>query len=95
MLGGFVYSKLKSGLVQKQALAVVLNWAAQVTTTSNRLIIRECALRSSSKSPILGAFAQEERSQLLQQLLDDDAKPADAQGDMSDSSKGSGNGSNS
>jgi hypothetical protein len=27
MLGRFVYSKLKSGLVQKLALAVVLNWA--------------------------------------------------------------------
>jgi hypothetical protein len=52
-------------------------------------------LRSLSKSFVLGAFAQEERSQLLQLLLDDDAKPADAQGDSSDSSKGSGNGSNS
>jgi hypothetical protein len=52
-------------------------------------------LRSLSKSLVLGAFAQEKRSQLLQLLLDDDAKPADAQGDSSDSSKGSGNGSNS
>jgi hypothetical protein len=48
-----------------------------------------------SKSLVLGAFAQEERSQLLQLLLDDDAKPTDAQGDRNDSSKGSGNGSNS
>jgi hypothetical protein len=31
----------------------------------------------------------------MQLLLDDDAKPADAKGDSSDSSKGSGNGSNS
>jgi hypothetical protein len=52
-------------------------------------------LRSSSKSLVLGVFAQEERSQLLQLLLDDAAKAADAQGDSSDSSKGSGNGSNS
>jgi hypothetical protein len=50
MLGRFVYSKLKSGLAQKLALAVVLN----------RLIIRACALRSLSKSLVLGAFAQEE-----------------------------------
>jgi hypothetical protein len=28
MLGRFVYSKSKSGPVQKLALAVVLNWAA-------------------------------------------------------------------
>jgi hypothetical protein len=41
----FVYRKVKSGLVQKLALAVVLNWAALVTMTSNRLIIRACALR--------------------------------------------------
>jgi hypothetical protein len=95
VLGRFVYSKLKSGLVQKLALAVVLNWAALVTITSNRLIIQACALRSLSKSLVLGAFAPEERSKLLQLLLDDDAKPADAQGDSSDSSKGSGNGSNS
>jgi hypothetical protein len=74
---------------------VVLNWAALVTITSNRLNIRACALRSLSKSAVRGAFAQEERSQLLQLLLDDDAKPADAQGDSSDSGKGSGNGSNS
>jgi hypothetical protein len=40
MLERFVYSKLQSGLVQKLALAVVLNWAAQVTMTSNRLVIR-------------------------------------------------------
>jgi hypothetical protein len=52
-------------------------------------------LRSLSKSLVLGAFAQEERSLLLKLLLDDDATPADAQGDSSDSSKGSGNGSNS
>jgi hypothetical protein len=95
MLGRFVYSKLKSGLVQKLAIAVVLNWAAQVTMTSNRLITHACALRSKSKSLVLGAFAQEERSQLLQLLLDDNAKAADAQGDSSDSSKGGGNGSNS
>jgi hypothetical protein len=62
MLGKFVYSKVKSGLVQKLALAAVLNWAALVTMTSNRLIIRACALRSLSKSLVLGAFAQEERS---------------------------------
>jgi hypothetical protein len=74
---------------------VVLNWAAQVTMASNHLIIQTCALRSLSKSLVLGAFAQEERSQLLQLLLHDDAKPADAQGDISDSSKGTGNGSNS
>jgi hypothetical protein len=95
MLERFVYSKLKSGLVQKLALVVVLNWAAQVTMTSNRLIIRACALRNFSRSLVLSAFAQEERSQLLQLLLDDDAKPADAQGDSSDSGKGSGNGSSS
>jgi hypothetical protein len=95
MLGRFVYSKLKSGLVQKLALAVVLNWAAQVTMTSNRLILQACALRSLSTRLVLVAFAQEERSHLLQLLLDDDAKPADAQGNSSDSSKGSGNGSNS
>jgi hypothetical protein len=81
MLGRFVYSKLKSILVKELALAVVLNWAAQVTMTSNRLTIRAFALQSVSKSLVLGAFAQEERSQLLQLLLDDDAKPADAQGD--------------
>jgi hypothetical protein len=86
---------LKSGLVLKLAVAVVLNWAAQVVMKSNRLIFQACALRSLSKSLVLGAFAQEKRSQLLQLLLDDDAKPADAQGDSSDSSKGSGNGSNS
>jgi hypothetical protein len=63
MLGKFVYSKFKSGLVQKLAFAVVLNWAAQVTMTSNRLIIQACALRSISKSLVLRAFAQEERSQ--------------------------------
>jgi hypothetical protein len=42
MLGRFVCSKVKSGLVQKLALAVVLNWAALVTMTmtSNLLIIR-------------------------------------------------------
>jgi hypothetical protein len=95
MLGRFVYSKAKAGLVQKGALAVVLNWAAPVTMTSNRWIIRACALRCSSKSLVLGAFAQEERSHLLQLLLDDDAKPADAQGDSSEISKGSGNGSSS
>jgi hypothetical protein len=95
MLGRFVYSKLKSGLVPKLALAVVLNWAAQVTMTSNRLIIQACALRSLRKSLILGAITQEERSQLLQMLLDDEAKPADAQGDNSDSSKASGNDSKS
>jgi hypothetical protein len=94
MLVRFVYSKAKSGLVQKLALAVVLNWAALVTMTSNRLIVRACAMRSFRKSLVLGAFAQEERSQLLKLLLDDDAKPADAQGDSSDSSKGSGDGSN-
>jgi hypothetical protein len=77
------------------ALAVVLNWAAQVTAASNRLIIKACALRSFSTSLVLGAFAQEERSQLLQLLPDDDAKHTDAQGDSSDSSKGSGNVSNS
>jgi hypothetical protein len=44
MLGRFVYSKLISGLVKKPALAVVLNWAALVTMTSNRLIFRGCAL---------------------------------------------------
>jgi hypothetical protein len=59
------------------------------------LIIPAFALRSLSKSLFLGAFAQEERSELLQLHLDDDAKPADAQGDSSDSSKGSGNDSNS
>jgi membrane-anchored glycerophosphoryl diester phosphodiesterase (GDPDase) len=63
MLGRFVYSKVKSGLVQKLALAVVLIWAALVTMTSNRLIIRACALRSVSKSFVLRAFAQEEGSQ--------------------------------
>jgi hypothetical protein len=47
------------------------------------------------QEPRSRAFSQEERSQKLQLLLDDDAKPADAQGDSSDSSKGSGNGSNS
>jgi hypothetical protein len=62
-LGRFVYSKLKSGLVQKLALAVVLNWAAQVAMISNRLIIEACASRSLSKSLVLRAFAQEERSQ--------------------------------
>jgi hypothetical protein len=92
MLGKFVYSKLKSGPVQKLALAVVLDWAAQVTMTSNRLTIQACVLQSLSKGLVLGAFAQEERSELLQLLLDDDVKPADAQG--SDSSKGSGNRSN-
>jgi hypothetical protein len=46
MFGRFVYSKLKSGPVQKLALSVLLNWAAQVTMTSNRLIIQACALRS-------------------------------------------------
>jgi hypothetical protein len=79
MLRRFVNSKLKLDLVQKLALAVVLNWAAQV-------LIQACALRSLSKSLVLGAFAQEERSQLLQLLLDDDTKSADAQGDISDSS---------
>jgi hypothetical protein len=79
----FVDSRLKSGLEQKLALAVVLYWAALVTVTSNRLIIRACALRSLSKSLVLGAFAQAERSQLLQLLLEDNAKPADAQGDSS------------
>jgi hypothetical protein len=54
-----------------------------------------CAMWSMSKSLVLGAFAREERSQLLQLLLDDDAKPADAQGDGSNSSMGSGNGSDS
>jgi hypothetical protein len=53
------------------------------------------ALRSVSKWLLLGAFAQEERSQILKLLLDDAAKPADAQGDSSDPSKGSGNGSKS
>jgi hypothetical protein len=95
MLRRFVNSKLKSGLVQKLALAVVLNWAAQVTITSKRLIIQACALRSLSKSLVLGAFAQDERSRLLQLLLDEDAKPADAQGDSSDSRKGRRNGSSS
>jgi hypothetical protein len=55
MLGSFVYSKLKSGLAQKLALAVVLIWAALVTMTSNHLIIRAFALRSLSKSLVLGA----------------------------------------
>jgi hypothetical protein len=63
MLGRFVYSKVKSGLVQKLALAVVLNWADLVTMTSNHMIIRACALRSLSKSLVLRAFAQEEGSQ--------------------------------
>jgi hypothetical protein len=57
ILGRLVYSKMKSGLVQKLAEAVVLNWAALVTMTSNRLIIRACAMRSISKSLVLGAFA--------------------------------------
>jgi hypothetical protein len=95
MLGRFVYSKVELGHVQKLALAVVLNWAALVTTISNRLVIRAWALRSLSKNLVLRAFAQEERSQYLQLQLDDDAKIADAQGDSSDSSKGSGNGSSS
>jgi hypothetical protein len=90
MLGRFVYSKVKSGLVQKLALEVLLNWAALVKMTSNRLIIRAFALQSLSKSFVLEAFAQEEGSQLLQLLLNDDA-----QDDSSDSSKGSGNDSNS
>jgi hypothetical protein len=94
MLGRFFYSKVKSGRVQKLALAVVPNWAALVKMTSNRLIIRACALRSLIKSLVLGAFPQEERSELLQLLLGDDTTPADAQGDSSDSSMGSGNGSN-
>jgi hypothetical protein len=86
---------VKSGLVQELVFAVVLNWTALVTMTSNRLIIRACALRSYSKSLVLGAFAQEEQSQLLQLLLGDDAKPTDAQGDSGDFSKGSGNGGDS
>jgi hypothetical protein len=57
MLGRFVYSKLKSGLLQKLALAVVLKWAALVTMTSDCLVIRACALRSLSKSLVLGAFS--------------------------------------
>jgi hypothetical protein len=79
MLGRFVYSRLKSGLVQKLVTAVVLNWAALVTMASNRLIIRRCKLRSLSESLVLEAFAQEE----LQLLLDDDAESADAQGNSS------------
>jgi hypothetical protein len=93
--GWSVYSKLKSGPVKKPAFAVVQNWAAQVTMTSNHLIIQACALRSLSKCLVLGVFAQEERSELLQLILDEDAKPPDALGDSSDSSKGSGNGSKS
>jgi hypothetical protein len=46
MLGRFVYGKVKSGLVKQLASAVVLNWAALATATPNRLVIRECALRS-------------------------------------------------
>jgi hypothetical protein len=44
MLRGFAYSSFTFGLVQKLALAVVLKWTAQVTMTSNRLVIRACAL---------------------------------------------------
>jgi hypothetical protein len=87
--------QVEIGPGEELALAVVLNWAAQVTMTSNRLVIQARALRSLSKTLVLGAFAQEERSQSLQLLFDEDAKPADAQGDSSDSSKGSGNGSKS
>jgi hypothetical protein len=46
MLGSFVNSKVKSGAVQELALAVVLNRAALVTMTLNRLVIRARALRS-------------------------------------------------
>jgi hypothetical protein len=42
-----------------------------------------------------GLCSRGTKPQLLQLLIDDDAKPADAQGDSSYSSKGSGNGSNS
>jgi hypothetical protein len=95
MLGRFVYGKVKSGRVQKPALAVVQKWAVLVTISWNCLIIRACALRSLSKSLVLRALTQEERSQFLQLQLDDDTKPADAQGNRSDSSKGSGNGNRS
>jgi hypothetical protein len=80
MLGTFVYSKVKSGLVQKLALAVVLNWAALATMPSNRPIIKTCALRSSNKSLVLGAFAQEERSRTYCSCSTTTPKPADAQG---------------
>jgi hypothetical protein len=45
MLGSFVHSKVKSGLMQEQAIAVVLNWVTRVTMTSNRFMIRVCAQR--------------------------------------------------
>jgi hypothetical protein len=80
-------------MVQKLASAVVLNWAALGTMTSNRLLIRARASRSLNKSLVLGAFAPEEGSQLLQLMLDDDAKSADAQVDSSSYSKGSGDSS--
>jgi hypothetical protein len=43
---------------------MVLNWAAPMTMTSNNLIIRASALQSESWGFVLGASAQEERSQL-------------------------------
>jgi hypothetical protein len=46
MRGSFVNSKVKSGRVQELSLAVVLNRAALVTMTLNRLVIRARALRS-------------------------------------------------
>jgi hypothetical protein len=36
---------VKSGRLQKLALAVLLNWAALITMTSNSLAIRACALQ--------------------------------------------------
>jgi hypothetical protein len=68
VLGRFVYSKVKSGLVQKVALAVVLNWAAQVTMTSNRLIIRSCVMWGFKHEPRSQGLSSEERKPVIAAL---------------------------
>jgi hypothetical protein len=77
VLGRFVNRNVKSGLVYELALALVLNWTALVTMTPNRLVIRAYALRSLSKSLVRsrGPRSGGTKPQLLQRLLDDDAKP--------------------
>jgi hypothetical protein len=64
-----------------------------VIESPDYLSMRVAELKRKPRSRGLGSRGT--NPQLPQRLLDDDAKPADAQGDISDSRKGCGNGSDS